>query len=328
MNETHHPANLKVPARTIPVPTTISSQAQAFLENAVQRPEAPDIPPGDATAWQALVDQVNPGLTQMLQHSAIPYPAEIRKHALSNCDIYEVAPATYRPEFREGAIFYAHGGGFTAGHGLAAAYAAQAIASLTGLVTYSLDYRMPPRDPFPAALDDAIEGYQFALARHDASRLAVGGVSAGAGLMASAMLRARDQEFPLPAACVLASPEADMTETGDTFETNATIDVVLKRRLTNSILLYANGHDLTDPYISPIHGDFSRGFPATFLCSGTRDLFLSNTVRFHRALRREGIEAELHVWEAMPHGGFFGAPEDEECYREQARFVLEKLGFA
>jgi acetyl esterase/lipase len=85
--------------------------------------------------------------------------------------------------------------------------------------------------------------------------------------------------------------------------------------------LYADGHDLADPYLSPLFGDFARGFPRTFLQAGTRDLFLSNTVRMHRALRRAGIAAELHVFEAMPHGGFGGAPEDDELNAEVRAFV-------
>ena len=125
----------------------------------------------------------------------------------------------------------------------------------------------------------------------------------------------------MPAACVLATPEVDLTESGDSFETNATIDIVLKRRLTSSISLYANGHDLRDPHLSPLFGDFGKGFPLALLISGTRDLFLSNTVLLHRALLRAGCDAELHVWEAMPHTGFFGAPEDLENLGEQVRFI-------
>jgi acetyl esterase/lipase len=164
------------------------------------------------------------------------------------------------------------------------------------------------------------------LERYAPENIAVAGASAGGGLAASFLLKIRDLGLPLPAACALASPEADLTETGDTFETNAGIDVVLGGRLTKSIALYADGHDLTDPYLSPVFGDFSQGFPPTILTAGTRDLFLSNAVRLHRSLRREGIEAELHVWEAMPHGGFLvGAPEDAECNEEQARFIRKHL---
>jgi acetyl esterase/lipase len=89
-------------------------------------------------------------------------------------------------------------------------------------------------------------------------------------------------------------------------------------------LLYANGHDLTHPYLSPLFADFTKGFPPTFLQTGTRDMFLSNTVRLHRALRNAGISAEIHVIEAAPHGGFFGsAPEDSEVIGELRRFFEE-----
>src|SRR3546814_7680753 len=87
--------------------------------------------------------------------------------------------------------------------------------------------------------------------------------------------------------------------------------------------LYAASVPLDDSYVSPLFGDFAQGFPRSFIQSGTRDLFLSNAVNMHRALRRAGVEAHLHVFEAMPHGGFFGAPEDEEVGVEIRRFLEE-----
>ena len=164
-----------------------------------------------------------------------------------------------------------------------------------------------------------VESYRDLLTRHrPPGKVAVVGVSAGGGLAAAGILKLRDLGLPLPGAAVLLTPEVDLTESGDTFETNKDIDVILGRRLTESIELYAGGHDLRDPYLSPLFGDLRRGFPPTLLISGTRDLFLSNTVRFHRALRRAGLQADLHVFEAMPHGGFFGAPEDAESARGAA----------
>ena len=100
---------------------------------------------------------------------------------------------------------------------------------------------------------------------------------------------------------------------------------MLTASLAESIALYAGDHDLTDPYLSPLFGDFTRGYPPTMLQAGTRDLFLSNAVRMHRSLRSAGIDAELHVFEAMPHGGFFGAPEDAELAAEVRRFIAAHL---
>ena len=138
------------------------------------------------------------------------------------------------------------------------------------------------------------------------------------------MLRARDEGLAMPAGLVLLSPEVDLTESGDSFQTLLGVDTLLRRSLSDTINLYAAGHDLTDPYLSPIFGDL-RGFPPTFLQAGTRDLFLSNAVRMHRRLRAAEVRAELHVFEAMPHGGFNLAnptPEDLELAVEVRRFLM------
>jgi acetyl esterase/lipase len=134
----------------------------------------------------------------------------------------------------------------------------------------------------------------------------------------------------MPGAVGLMTPAIDLTRAGDTMHTNDGIDTVL-RPFGKMSALYADGHDLTDPYLSPLFGDFTQGFPPTFLQSGTRDLLLSDTVRMHRKLLRAGIDAELHVWEAMPHGGFggvFGAatPEDQEMQAQFVKFVETRLG--
>ncbi|WP_239511394.1 alpha/beta hydrolase [Burkholderia sp. JP2-270] len=179
-----------------------------------------------------------------------------------------------------------------------------------GMRCYGVDYRLPPEHPYPAALDDCIAAYVYVLERFAPENIVVGGRSAGGNLAA---------------AMVLLSPEADLTESGDSFETNRLVDVVLPASLMSNNLLYANGADLALPYLSPLFGDFSAGFPPTFFQSGTRDLFLSNAVRMHRALRRAQVPTELHVFDGMPHGGFMGAPKDMELSQEIARFVHAHL---
>jgi acetyl esterase/lipase len=134
------------------------------------------------------------------------------------------------------------------------------------------------------------------------------------------MARAKDEGLPMPAGLVLLTPEVDLTESGDSFTTNLGLDNILSSRLMPANLLYAAGHDLSHPYLSPLFADVS-GFPPTFIQAGTRDLFLSNAVRMHRKLRAAGVDAELHVFEAMPHGGFGGAPEDIEMRQEIRRFL-------
>jgi acetyl esterase/lipase len=196
-------------------------------------------------------------------------------------------------------------------------------AGATGARTVSVDYRMPPDHPFPAAPEDCVAVYEALLESVDPGRIVIGGSSAGGNIAAAAILMIRDRGLPLPAGAVLLTPEVDLTESGDSFRTNEDLDVVLRRGLPEANALYAAGHDLRDPYLSPLFADFTKGYPPTLVQTGTRDLFLSNSVLIHRKLRDAGIDAELHVWEAMPHGGFLlgEAPENAEILAEVARFI-------
>lgn len=184
---------------------------------------------------------------------------------------------------------------------------------------WSPDYRMPPDHPYPAALDDCVAAYRAVLGRHRPEDIVIAGGSGG-GNLAAASCAPATKACPLPAGAILITPEVDLTESGDSFSTNQGLDKALGR-LMQVNLLYANGHDLAHPYLSPLFGDFAAGFPPTILVTGTRDLFLSNTVRMHRALRAAGIRADLHVLEAADHAGFLGTPEQSAIDAELRRFL-------
>lgn len=317
--------NLSLSARVIPIPTTISPEAQKALASPMFTATVwPAVE--DKAGWKSLIAERDKFMAEMFFAARKPFRGSTEAHALGQSTLYELTPESIPERNRHRAILYVHGGAYVMGGGELAAIAAEPLAKAMQCKVYSIDYRMPPDHPFPAAIDDLVEAWRYVVKRHAPANVGVTGVSAGGGLGASGVLKCRDLGLPLPGAAVWLTPESDLTESGDTFETNRDIDVVLKKRLTEPNLLYANGHDLRDPYLSACFGDFTRGYPPTLLVSGTRDLFLSNTVTLHRALRRAGIEAELHVFEAMPHGGFFGAPEDAESVAEQLRFLDKHLG--
>jgi acetyl esterase/lipase len=300
-----------------PVPTSVSEQAQRYLGApfAVLRPEPPAL--DDVDAWKERIAATDAYLVERFGGVELPVRSEdveiagVRTFVLRGPEVGD-DPAT--PVYLD-----IHGGALISGAGEACRLMGSASAATTGMVHWAVDYRMPPEHPYPTPLDDCLAVYRALLAERDPADVFVGGSSAGGNLAAALIVRARDEGLPLPAGLALLSPEVDLTESGDTFTTNLGVDHVLGR-LMQTNLLYADGHDLAHPYLSPLFADL-RGFPPTFVQAGTRDLFLSNAVRMHRKLRDAGVDAELHVWEAMPHGGLGGAPEDLEVRVELRRFL-------
>jgi len=277
----------------------------------------------DMDSWRSMVAEREQMMRSFLSEAFERLPVRSETLAVDGITVYVLTPEGIEPDDPR-VYLDIHGGALITGSGESCRAMGAMVAIRYQMPTWSVDYRMPPDHPYPAALDDCIGVYRRLLREHRPEQLAVGGSSAGGNLAAALVLRARDEGLPMPAATVLSSPEADLTESGDSFRSNLGVDTVLTESLMPANLLYAGGYDLEDPLLSPLFADFSRGFPPTFLSTGTRDLFLSNTVRLHRALRNAGIPAELHVMEAGPHGGFFGSsPEDAEIGREAQRFIHE-----
>lgn len=307
--------------RHVPVPTSVSRQAQAVIGLGPLRATIDYPPLDDRDAWRAFIAAEDENTLELIGDRVAGLPAEVEDLDVDGTPVYVATPHGIAPDDRR-VFLDVHGGGLIQGGGALCRAMGIGTAVRVGARVWAVDYRMPPDHPYPTPLDDCVAVYRRLLDERLPSEIIVGGVSAGGNLAAALLLRARDEGLPLPAGAVLMTPEVDLTESGDSFETNLGLDPLLTARLMPANLLYANGHDLRDPYLSPLFGDFTNGFPPTFLSSGTRDLFLSNTVLMHRALRAAGVAAELHVLEAAGHGGFLGqAPEDAELNREVRAFV-------
>jgi acetyl esterase/lipase len=313
---------LHVPARDIPVPTTVSAEARASF--AARAPLLPYPPLDQPAAWRDFVKAREEAVYSLFPPMT-PGDAEIVETQVGAAPVYVVTPKVRRVDERF-VYLDIHGGGLIMGGGELCRALAATTAARRGAKVWSVDYRMPPDHPYPAGVDDCVATYRALLEQRRPEEIVVGGVSAGGNLAAATILKARDEGLPLPAAAVLLTPELDLTEAGDSFQTNLGLDAILAQSLLPANRLYAGGHDLTHPYVSPLFGDFSKGFPPTFLSAGTRDLFLSNAVRMHWALRDHGVDAVLYVQEAASHGGFFNAPETEQLEREISRFVEARWG--
>lgn len=311
---------LTVPARMVPVPKSVSLEAQRMLSMAASLPPAPPLPaPDDKAGWEQRIAAQNAAMVQAYGRAPAAFAGRTETRTLpGGVPLYVAMPTGERAGV---AYLDIHGGGLVFGAGEFCKAGGERQATSLGARVHAVDYRMPPHHPYPTALDDCLAAFDDLLALYPPQRIVVGGGSAGGNLAAALMLRARDAGRPLPAAVVLTTPELDLTESGDSFATNLGVDTVLTRLLMPANLLYANGHDLAHPYLSPLFGDFTKGFPPTFLMVGTRDLFLSNGARMQQALRRAKVPVELFLGEAMPHGGFAGSPENAELDAEVRRFV-------
>jgi monoterpene epsilon-lactone hydrolase len=313
----------EVPPRLIPVPETVSPQMQAIIG----QPTSPtwNEVPKTVEEWKTRVEKAAanvmaelPKLREALGVTVVPID-------LAGVKAFAVTPKTIPPRNRNRLLLHFHGGVRVYNPGEAGTREAILMAGFGGFKVISVDYRMPPDHPFPATLDDAVTAYRELLKSTKPKRLGIFGTSAGGSLTLTTLLRAKMEHLPMPGAIAPSTPTADLTKTGDSLFTNENVDNVLVTQdgfIRATALLYANGQDLKNPLISPIYGDM-YGFPPTILTSGTRDLYLSNTVRVHRKLRAAGVEAVLQLWEGESHGQWnrdITAPETKEYNEEIARF--------
>lgn len=316
--------------RNFPIPTLdVSPQMQALI--AAPRPSFFNRHPKSPAEWKALIDEASADFSTVLASWKAKLKVRVRSDRMAGVPVYWIEPEPISEKNRNRLLVHVHGGGYVLGEGEAGTGEAVLLAAFGGFKILSIDYRMPPEFPFPAALDDAIAVWKDVVKTVNPQNMAIFGTSTGGGLTLAMILRARDENLPLPAAIAPGTPWVDLSETGDSYKTNEWVDnklVTWSGWLGDAAKLYANGRDLKEPYLSPIYGDF-HGFPPTILTTGTRDLFLSNTVRTHRKLRRAGVEAELNVYEGQSHAHFMDdpdAPEVKEAMTDIARFFDTHLG--
>jgi acetyl esterase/lipase len=246
--------------------------------------------------------------------------------------LFKISPQNLTPKSKKQIFIYFHGGAYIFNSGRSGLAEAILIADSLSIPVISVDYRMPPGSPFPAALDDAVAVYLEILKNYPAESIAAGGTSAGGGLVLSLVHKLKELSVKLPAVLYAGTPWSDLTKTGDSYFINEGIDYVLITSdglLESAARLYAGGMDLKNPLLSPVYGDFSK-FPPVFLVSGTRDLFLSNTVRVNAGLRYANVETDLNIYEGLSHGDFMfftTTPESRQIFKDLNKFIQKHLQF-
>lgn len=203
-------------------------------------------------------------------------------------------------EARPGTLIYLHGGGYSRGSAVSHRALVARMSKAFGLKAVSINYRMAPEHPCPAAIEDAIKAIKAVYALEDGPVI-LSGDSAGGGLALAATLRLRDASERLPDALYLLSPWTDLSMSGESVRTKADRDPMLHPEyLGAGGQLYLGGRPGTDPEASPLFADLN-GLPPTLIQVGSDEILLSDSTRLADKLEAAGVPVDCEIWEGMWH---------------------------
>jgi len=308
--------------RVVPMPSTISPEAQKRLSSLTRKKSGPETLAERRTRtdiWRA----------QDSAEARKIYPVNVEETSIAGVRTDIITPITSPETNHSRVLINLHGGGFNSDSG--SLIEGVPIANLAKIKVVSVYYRLAPENPFPAAVDDVIAVYKELLKTYKPQSIGIFGTSAGAILTCEVTVRLKQLGLPLPAALGFFSGLADFSRPSDSRQL-FTLDgfpgmmqPVDPNHLPDD--QYAGKTDRQDPVLSPLFADL-RGMPPTLLVTSTRDILLSDTAIFQRALLRAGNDAQLVVFEALPHAFWyhFQLPETKEALELMANFFHERVG--
>lgn len=307
--------------RVVPVPTTISPEAQKMLARVVSDAAVPQTLEQRRTGtdkWQAGAGEASKKL----------YPVNIASDTIAGVPVRVVTPLSIAPDKRDRVLINLHGGGFNSDSG--SLTESIPIANLTGTKVIAVLYRLAPEHPFPAAVDDAVAVYKELLKTYKPEHIGIYGTSAGAILTAEVTVKLKQLKLPLPGATGIFSGMGDFSQNGDSiaiYALNGFSGHLDPPKPEVHDGEYCGSTNPKDPVLSPVYADLA-GFPPTLFVTSGRDLLLSGTTILHRAYLRAGVDAELVVFEALPHAFWNNPelPESKEADKIVAGFFDKHLG--
>lgn len=230
-----------------------------------------------------------------------------------------------KDERRQGVILYLHGGGYACGDLEYAKGYGSTLAVRCGIRVFSPAYRLAPESPFPAALEDALESYQYLLKKgYDSRQIALCGESAGGGLIYALCLKLKEDNLPLPGGLIAMSPWTDLTSSGQSYETNREAD---PNMTVEQLQFYTRCYttDPKNPLASPIFGNL-EGLPPSLIFVGGDEIMLSDAADMHKNLLEAGCKSKLVVaperWHAYV---LYELAENEEDYDTINHFLSQHI---
>jgi len=307
--------------RVVPMPTTVSPEAQTWLESLTHTTPGPETLAerrARTDAWRA----------QDSAEARKLYPVNVEEAMTAGVRTDIITPMTMPAENKSRVLINLHGGGFNSDSG--SLIEGVPISNLAKMKVVSVYYRLAPENPFPAAVDDVVAVYKGLLKTYKPHSIGIFGTSAGAILTCEVTVKLKQLGLPLPGALGVFSSLADFSRPGDSrqlFTLNGfpgQLQPVDPQHLPDNE--YVGKTDRNDPVLSPLFADL-HSWPPSLLVTSTRDLLLSDTAIFHRALLRAGDNSQLVVFEALPHAFWyhFQLPETREGLEIMAKFFDQKV---
>jgi monoterpene epsilon-lactone hydrolase len=270
--------------------------------------------------------------TSRARTSRVPFGAKLARgwRLREQHDGEWTEPAAEDHPARSRCILYFHGGGYVAMSARTHRAITSRLAAWSNARCFSLDYRLAPEHPFPAALDDALAAWHALIAAGTpASRIVVAGDSAGGNLALALLIALRDAGEGPPAGGVVFSPWTDLAATGDSIVGNDLADPMFYGQWVVRMAQYylRGGASATDPRVSPLYADPS-GLPPLLIQVGADEVLRDDSTRFAAKAARAGVDVTSRIWPAVPHGWQIFAPvlpEARDALREASDFIRARL---
>ncbi|MFD7608699.1 alpha/beta hydrolase [Streptomyces mirabilis] len=294
----------------------MSRQQRAEIDAMVRRPQSES---------PRSVEELRAGFRAMMGEMIVPAGIRTRTATLGDRPAVLVEPAGTP---KAGTILYFHGGSYVVGSPETAMSLTGNLVTRTGFRAFSLDYRLAPEHPFPAAIEDGLSAYRALLdGGEDPSATVFAGDSAGGGLTVTTCLAARDAGLPMPATIVAFSPGLDGTRTGESIDTKASIDPFFTREgLEHTGAMYRAGQDPHQPMLSPATLADLTGFPPMLLQAGTNEMLLDDSTRMATRARDAGVDVILDITADVPHvfQAFTGVLDEADEALDRAALFLSQ----
>lgn len=304
--EAQNSTNAQNNTHQIYIPTTISKEAQEELRKIASNPFNFKNPgPADLIGWKKLYQEMESMDLFRSQSIKDLYQPNITETKLGGVKVLDIKPKNWHDNGK--VLVYTHGGAYTLLSANSTLSSSILAADATSLRVVSIDYTVAPFSKWNQTTDQVISVIQALKDQqqgYSLDEIAIYGDSAGGGLATGSVLKMRDGGMGMPAAVVLWSPWTDVTQNGDTYFTLKDADPLLRNHqqfMKNSADAYANPIDQKNPYISPVYGNFSKGFPPTLIQGGTKEVLVSDFVRLYQGLDQADVPVKLDIYEGMPH---------------------------